>query len=88
MDRRSNLLIGTVLALVIVGGSIVATGFTRRLLSPFRLNTTIESSQPAPAPDEVDWGGYIVGMHYPNKDKVAQVWAINIDDIEILSDDR
>lgn len=56
MDRR-NLLIGIVLALVIVGASIVATGFSRHLLSPFRMNTTVESSQPAAAPDFAagDW---------------------------------
>ena len=51
MDRRQNLLIGIVVALVIVGASIVATGFSRRLLSPFRMLTTHESSQPVPAPD-------------------------------------
>ncbi len=57
MDRRWNLLIGIVVALVIVGASIAATGYTRRLLSPFRLHTTFESSQPAPAPDLAagDW---------------------------------
>lgn len=51
MDRRQNMLIGIVVALVIVGASIVATGFTRRLLSPFRMLTTHESSQPVAAPD-------------------------------------
>ena len=57
MDRRRNLLIGIVVALVIVGASIVATGFSRRLLSPFRMHTTFESSQPAAAPDLAagDW---------------------------------
>ena len=34
-------------------------------------------------PDGGDWTGYIVGMHYPNKDKVAQVWAIDVDGMEI-----
>ena len=57
MDRRRNLLVGIVVAFVIVGASIVATGFSRRLLSPFRMHTTYESSQPAPAPDLAagDW---------------------------------
>lgn len=55
MDRRRNLLIGIVVALVIVGGSVVATGFSRRLLSPFRMHTTYESSQPAPDLDAGDW---------------------------------
>jgi len=35
-------------------------------------------------PDEADWNGYIVGLHYPTKEKVAQVWAIDTDDIELL----
>lgn len=45
------------MAFVIVGASIVATGFSRRLLSPFRMHTTYESSQSAPAPDLAagDW---------------------------------
>ena len=57
MDRRRNLLVGIVVALVIVGASIAATGFTRRLLSPLRMHTSYESSQPAPAPDLAagDW---------------------------------
>ncbi|HUS12546.1 MAG TPA: redoxin domain-containing protein [Pyrinomonadaceae bacterium] len=57
MNRRPNMLIGIVVGIVIVGASIYATGFTRRLLSPFRMHTTYESSQPATAPDLAagDW---------------------------------
>jgi thiol-disulfide isomerase/thioredoxin len=51
MDRRRNLLIGIVVGVLLVGASIAATGFTKRLLSPFRTNTTIRKSDPSPAPD-------------------------------------
>lgn len=33
-------------------------------------------------PSGSDWNGYIIKTHNPDKDKVAQVWAVNIDDIE------
>jgi hypothetical protein len=49
MDRRRNLLIGIVVAIVIVGVSIYATGFTRRLLSPFRTYSANKSSESVPA---------------------------------------
>ena len=57
MDRRQNMLIGIVVALVIVGTLIAATGFTRRLPSPFRMHTTYESLTPATAPELAtgDW---------------------------------
>lgn len=57
MDRGRNLLIGIVVGIAIVASSVYATGFSRRLLSPFRTHTTYESSHPAPAPDLAagDW---------------------------------
>ena len=57
MDRRRNLLIGIVVGLVIVGASIVATGFTRRLLSPFRIITAHKGSDLLTAPELTpgDW---------------------------------
>ena len=57
MDRRRNLLIGIVVALVIVGASVAATGFTRRLLSPFRIITAHNGSDLSAAPDLAagDW---------------------------------
>ena len=57
MDRRRNLLIGIVVAIVIVGASIGATGFTRRLLSPFRIYPAHKISESATAPDLAagDW---------------------------------
>ena len=57
MDRGRNLIIGIVVAIVIVGGSIAATGFTRRLLSPFRIYPAHKLSEAAAAPDLAagDW---------------------------------
>ena len=57
MDRRLNLLVGIMVGIVIVGASIYATGFTRRLLNPFRMLATYESSQLATAPELAtgDW---------------------------------
>ena len=57
MDRRKNMLIGIVVGVVIVGASIYATGFTRRLLSPLRVLTTHESSEIVTAPELAtgDW---------------------------------
>lgn len=57
MDRRQNMLFGIVVSIVIVGASVYATGFTRRLLSPFRMLTTYQSLELAPAPELAtgDW---------------------------------
>jgi thiol-disulfide isomerase/thioredoxin len=45
------MLIGVVVGIMIVGGSIYATGFTRRLLSPFRIYSTYKSLASATAPE-------------------------------------
>ncbi len=57
MDRRQNMLIGIMVGIVIVGASIYATGFTRRLLSPFRIITAHKGSDLSTAPDLAagDW---------------------------------
>jgi len=57
MDRRRNLLIGIVVGVLIVGASVAATGFTRRLLSPFRLITADKGSNLSAAPELTpgDW---------------------------------
>jgi thiol-disulfide isomerase/thioredoxin len=57
MDRRQNMLIGMVVGIVIVAASIHATGFTRRLLSPFRTYTAYSSPKSAIAPELAagDW---------------------------------
>ena len=36
--------------------------------------------KPTGGPDGGDWDAYLVGMHNPNKNKVAQVWALSLDD--------
>jgi thiol-disulfide isomerase/thioredoxin len=51
MDRRGNLLIGIVVGIVVVVASIYATGFTRRLLSPFRIYSSNKGSASATAPE-------------------------------------
>jgi thiol-disulfide isomerase/thioredoxin len=43
------MLIGIVVGIAIVAGSVYATGFSRRLLSPFRIHITYESSESAAA---------------------------------------
>jgi thiol-disulfide isomerase/thioredoxin len=57
MDRRRNMLIGIVVGIVIVGASVYATGFTRRLLSPFRIITAPKGSDLSTAPELApgDW---------------------------------
>ena len=58
MDRRRNMLIGIVVGVVVVAASIYATGFTKRLLSPFRGNVAeykSSESGAAPEPAAGDW---------------------------------
>lgn len=57
MDRRRNMLIGIFVGVLIVGASIYATGFTRRLLGPFRTSSVYKSSESATAPELAtgDW---------------------------------
>lgn len=57
MDRRRNLLIGVLVGVLIVAGCVVATGFTRRLLSPFRIITAHTGSSLSTAPELAagDW---------------------------------
>jgi len=52
MDRRKNMLIGIVVGIAIVAASVYATGFTNRLLEPFRASSsTYKSSESAAAPE-------------------------------------
>ncbi len=57
MDRRQNMLIGIVVGIVIVGTSIYASGFTSRLLNPFRIFASNKSLEYATAPNLAtgDW---------------------------------
>lgn len=52
MDRRKNLLVGTMVGIAIVAVSAYATGFSKRLLTPFLgSSTAYKSSESATAPD-------------------------------------
>jgi thiol-disulfide isomerase/thioredoxin len=51
MDRRRNMLIGTVVAIVIVAASIYASGLTRVLVAPFGSSAEYKSSESATAPE-------------------------------------
>ena len=57
MERRQNLLIGIVVAVVIVGVSVYATGLSRRLLAPFGSSAEYKSLESATAPELAagDW---------------------------------
>ena len=57
MDRRRNMLIGTVVAILVVAASIYATGFTKVLLVPFGSSAEYKGSESAAAPELAtgDW---------------------------------
>lgn len=58
MDKRRNMLIGVVVAVVIVAGGVYATGLTKILLSPFRGDVVeYKSSESGTAPELAagDW---------------------------------
>lgn len=76
MDRRRNMLIGIVVGIVIVAASIVATGFTERLLSPFRTERVYESSASAPAAPELATGNWINSEPLKLKDLRGRVVLI------------
>src|ERR1051325_6240710 len=51
MDRRKNLLIGIVVAIVVVAGLSYATDITKLLLSPFGASAEYKTSEAATAPE-------------------------------------
>jgi len=57
MDRRWNMLIGIVVAIVIVSALSYVTGLTNRLLAPFGTSAEYKSSESATAPELAtgDW---------------------------------
>jgi thiol-disulfide isomerase/thioredoxin len=75
MDRRWNLLIGIAVGIVIVGASIYVTGFTRRLLSPFRIFSVHKSSASTTAP-ELATGNWINSEPLKLKDLRGRVVLI------------
>jgi len=76
MDRRRNLLIGVFAGVLIVGASIYATGFTRRLLSPFRAYSAYKSSGSATAP-ELSPGDWINSQPLTLKDLRGRIVLID-----------
>ena len=50
MDRRRNILVGIVVALVVVVASVYASGLSERLLAPFGTSAEYESAESAMAP--------------------------------------
>jgi thiol-disulfide isomerase/thioredoxin len=75
MDRRWNLLIGIVVGIVFVGALTYATGWTRRLLNPFRAYTAHKSSASATAP-ELTTGNWINSEPLKLKDLRGRVVLI------------
>jgi len=69
------MLIGIVVGIVIVGASIYATGFTRRLLNPFRIFSVHKSSASATAP-ELATGNWINSEPLTLKDLRGRVVLI------------
>jgi len=58
-ERQQNMLIGIVVGIVIVAGSIHATGFTKELLRPFRSSVEYKRSESAAAAPELAAGDWI-----------------------------
>jgi len=76
MDRRKNMLIGIVVGIAIVAASVYATGFTNRLLGPFRASSsTYKSSESAAAP-ELATGNWINSEPLKLKDLRGRVVLI------------
>jgi len=59
LERQQNMLIGIVVGIVIVAGSIHATGFTKELLRPFRSSVEYKRSECAAAAPELAAGDWI-----------------------------
>ena len=58
-ERKQNKLIGLVVGIVIVAGSIYATGFAKELLRPFRSSAEYKSLESAAAAPELATGEWI-----------------------------
>ncbi len=74
MDRRSNMVIGIIVGIV-VAAAIGVTGFTKRLLSPLRTHAALESSESGIAP-ELDSGDWINSEPLKLKDLHGRVVLI------------
>lgn len=58
-ERQQNMLIGIVVGIVIVAGSVYATGFTKELLRPFRSSAEYKSLESAATAPELATGDWI-----------------------------
>ena len=58
-ERQQNLIIGIVVGIVIVAGSVHATGFTKELVRPFLSKVEYKSSESAAAAPELAGGDWI-----------------------------
>src|SRR5829696_9744531 len=77
MDRRRNMLIGIVVAMVVVAASIYATGFTKQLLRPFRSNVAEDKSSESSAAPELATGDWINSEPLKLKDLRGRVVLID-----------
>src|SRR5688500_11684555 len=59
MDRRRNMLIGIVVAMVVVAAGAYAMGFTKQLLRPFRSDVAEYKSSESSAAPELATGDWI-----------------------------
>jgi thiol-disulfide isomerase/thioredoxin len=76
MDRRQNMLIGIVVAMVVVAAGIYATGFTKQLLRPFRSNVAEYKSSESSAAPELATGDWINSEPLKLKDLRGRVVLI------------
>ncbi len=76
MDRRRNMLIGIVVAMVVVAAGVYATGFTKQLLRPFRGNVAEYKSSESSAAPELAMGDWINSEPLKLKDLRGRVVLI------------
>jgi thiol-disulfide isomerase/thioredoxin len=77
MDRRRNLLIGLVVGVAIVAASVYATGFTKQLLSPFRLSSSAYNGSDAATAPDLATGNWINSEPIKLKDLRGRVVLID-----------
>jgi thiol-disulfide isomerase/thioredoxin len=76
LERQQNMLIGIVVGIVIVAGSIHATGFTKELLRPFRSSAEYKSSESSAVAPELATGDWINSEPLKLKDLHGRVVLI------------
>ena len=76
MDRRKNLLIGIMVGIAIVAVSVYATGFSKRLLTPFLGSSTAYKSSESATAQELATGNWINSEPLKLKDLRGRVVLI------------